>query len=158
MFHGAALTQIAEHDQFTSINAVRIDGHLSRSAFKINDTIGVYLKYATEPKAGTDYVFTFTSDNKAELESLATRCDNVFVSMVCVHDRQICCISYDELLAWLEARETALGNDEDTSTVLVGLPRGKAFRVNMNMPRRRKVYLDKPQLVPRTRFPSVLFE
>ena len=158
MYHGAALTQIAEHEQFTSINAVRIVDELSRSAFRINGTIGVYLKYATTPKAGSDYVFTFTKPNKAELDWLSERCDNVFVAMVCVKDRQICCISHEELADWLERRADALGHDEETTTLLVGLPKGKAFRVNMNMPRRRKVYLDKPQLVPRKRFPGLLFE
>jgi hypothetical protein len=58
LFHGAALTQIAEHPQFTAINAVRFKGVLSRSAFRINDSLGVYLKYAQKPKqpAG-DYIF-----------------------------------------------------------------------------------------------------
>ncbi len=39
MFHGAALTQIAEHELFTSINAVRGSGKLSRSAFRVNESI-----------------------------------------------------------------------------------------------------------------------
>ena len=159
MYHGAALTQIAEHQHFTSINAVRIGGELSRSAFRINDTIGVYLKYATDPKPpDDDYIFTFTDHNKDELRSLNRRCDDVYIAMVCVKDRHICCISYAELTAWLNEREKALRHDEDTSTILVGLPAGKAFRVNMNMPGRRRVYLDKSQLVPRNRFPNVLFE
>ena len=33
MFHGAALTQIAEHHQFTAINGIRIGKKLSRCAF-----------------------------------------------------------------------------------------------------------------------------
>ncbi len=159
MYHGAALTQIAEHPQFTSINAVRIGGDLSRSAFRINETIGVYLKYATQPNPpDDDYIFTFTKPNKDELGSLNRRCDDMYVAIVCVHDRHICCVSYSELTAWLSKRENALGHAEDTSTILVGLPQRKAFRVNMNLPRRRRVYLAKPQLVPRNRFPNVLFE
>ena len=159
MYHGAALTQIAEHRQFTSINAVRIGGVVSRSAFRINETIGVFLKYATQPKPpDNDYIFTFTDPNKDELRSLNRRCDDVYIAMVCVQDRHICCISYAELTAWLEKREEALLHGENTSTILVRLPKGKAFRVNMNKPRRRRVYLDEAQLIPRNRFPNVLFE
>jgi hypothetical protein len=47
MIHGAALTQIAEHKQFTSINAFIHKGKTSRSAFKINDGIAVFLKFAS---------------------------------------------------------------------------------------------------------------
>ena len=135
MYHGAALTQIAEHPQFMSITAVRRRGDLSRSAFRINETIGVYLKYATDPKPlNTDYVFTFTGPDKDELRSLDQLCDDAYIAMVCVQDRHICCISYAELTAWLKKREEALGQDEDTSTFLVHLPPGQHFRCNMNMP------------------------
>lgn len=158
MYHGAALTQIAEHAQFTSINAVRISGELSRSAFRVNDTIGVYLKYATEPKAGADYVFTFTESNKAELAKLSRMCEEIYIALICVVDRQVCCISYDEFVNWIQRREDVLRRTEVTSTILVRLPKGKAFRLNMNMPRRRGVYLDDDQLVARNRYPNVLFD
>ena len=159
MFHGAALTQIAEHPQFTAINGVRIGKQLSRCAFRINDNIGVYLKYATKPKPPyQDYIFTFMSRHKGELRKLNHRCEQVFIALVCVEDRHVCCISYGEFTAWLERRRLAQGKDEDASTILISLPAGKAFRVNMNRPGRRKVYLGDPQLVPRNRFPNVLFE
>jgi len=41
-YHGAALTQIAEHPKFTVINGFRINKKLSRSAFKVNDGIGIF--------------------------------------------------------------------------------------------------------------------
>ena len=159
MVHGAALTQIAEHPQFTAINAVRINSEVSRSAFRINDSIGVYLKYAQKPKPPAhDYTFTFNKDNKSELAKLSQQCDKLFITMVCVQDRHVCCIQYSEFQAWLMKRQRVLGNDEDTSTILVGLPKGKEFRVNMNLPGRRKLYLSTPQLVARKRFPDALFE
>jgi hypothetical protein len=158
LLHGAALTHIAEHTQFTAINTVRITGALSRSAFRINDSIGIYLKYALEPKApSADYIFTFNKDNKSELTSLSRQYERLFIIMVCYKHRQICSLHYSELQAWLNRRRRALGKDEHTSTILVGLAKGKAFRVNMNQPGRRKVYLDTPQLVPRIRFPDCLF-
>jgi len=159
LYHGAALTQIAEHPQFTAINAVRSAGTISQSAFRINDSIGVYLKYASEPKPpAKDYIFTFTKANKDELAKIATRSGKLFIALVCIDGRHICCLEYTELNTWLKRRYDALRKKEDTSTILVNLPKGKGFRVNMNQPGRRKTYLANPQLVPRNRFPNALFE
>lgn len=159
LYHGAALTQIAEHPQFTAINAVRVRGGISQSAFRINDSIGVYLKYASEPKPpAKDYIFTFTKANKDELAKISTQSDKLFVALVCIDDRQICCLEYSELLTWFQKRHRALRASEETSTILINLPQGREFRVNMNQPKRRKVYLADPQLVPRNRFPNALFE
>lgn len=159
LYHGAALTQIAEHPLFTAINAVRIGGTISQSAFRINDSIGVYIKYASNPKSpAEDYVFTFTKANKDELRKIASQSDGMFIALVCIGDRHICCLEYAELNEWFRKREVKLGTSEDTSTILVALRKGKEFRVNMNLPRRRNMYLDNSQLVPRNRFPSALFE
>ena len=159
MFHGAALTQIAEHHQFTAINGIRIGKKFSRCAFRVNDSIGVYLKYASEPtQPHKDYIFTFGLDAKKELETLNDVSDKVFIALVCVNDRQICCISYEEFDNWIIKRQQKLGKDENTSTILVRLPKGKYFRVNMNEPRRKNMYLNGDQLVARNHFPGALFE
>lgn len=49
MYHGAALTQIVEHPTFKSVNAIWLNGKKSNSAFRINDTTGIYIKYAGLP-------------------------------------------------------------------------------------------------------------
>ena len=157
MYHGAALTQVAEHELFTSINAVRVAGKLSRSAFRVNESIGLYIKYAGKP-VGPDYVFTYSKQNKKELESLNKLCEDVYLALACIKDRQICCVSLTDFRAWLSKRESELGHSEDTSTILVNLPAGKAFRLNMNQPNVRKKYLAKPQIVARNKFPSAMFE
>ena len=36
LYHGAALNQIAEHEQFTAINTLKITANESRSAFRVN--------------------------------------------------------------------------------------------------------------------------
>ena len=160
--HGAALTQIAEHELFTAINKLdRPDGGtLPRGTFRINDDIAIYVKHASEPISHDDYVFTFTQSQKEGLQYLNnTYTGKVFIVLVCVEDREICCISYNELNAWFEKRRAALSEgDEADSTVLVQLPSGQGFRVNMNMPDTRGQYLDEPQIVPRNRFPAVIFE
>ena len=159
MFHGAVLTQIAEHPQFTAINGIRNGEKLSRCAFRVNDSIGVFLKYASEPtQPYKEYIFNFGRDAKKELNTLNDISEKVFISLVCVNDRQICCISYEEFDNWIKKRQQKLGKKESTSTILVRLQKGKSFRVNMNEPGRRGKYLEGTQVVARNRFPNALFE
>ncbi len=50
---------IAEDDEFTAINRLDLLGKRSSSAFRINDNIGVYLKYnSVERKPNWEYPFT----------------------------------------------------------------------------------------------------
>ena len=64
LYHGAVLNQIAEHQRFTAINALKVKGKISRSAFKVNDDIGVYLKLSRKPKKGAfkEYQFTYNQE------------------------------------------------------------------------------------------------
>ena len=90
----------------------------------------------------------------------------MYLVLIVVKKSEICCVSYDEFKEWLSKRYVAMlvsskhtGEEEASSTILVNVPTGKSFRVNMNRPGRRKVYLSpKPQIVARNRFPDVLFE
>jgi hypothetical protein len=72
MYHGAALTQIAEDERFTAINAFKDRDEVSRSAFHINDDMAVYLKYATKPTPTHDeYVFLFNVQHLEELSRIS---------------------------------------------------------------------------------------
>ena len=95
LYHGAALTQIAEHSQFTAINGIWSDnGSVPRGAFLINDRIVIYVKYASEPGPQDDYIFTFTQSQKEGIAHLDnSHRGRVFIVLVCVEDREICCIS-----------------------------------------------------------------
>lgn len=158
MYHGAALTQIAEHPQFTAINAFKTAGSISRSAFKVNADIGVYLKYASKAKAPfSEYIFTFSVEHLAELKSLKRKSGSAFLALVCVKDRQICCLRYEEFLQLLDARKKAKGASEDQYTLLATLPAGKSFRVYVNAPGKRKTMLGKPIIVSRNGFPGIIF-
>lgn len=82
-YHGAALTQIAEHPQFTAINAFGRGGARSRSGFIVNTDIGVYLKYATtKTKTFGEFVFTFNRQHLAEIDALAAKAEKTFVVFV----------------------------------------------------------------------------
>ena len=160
MYHGAAFAQIAEHEQFTAINRVNLRGGSSQGAFLVNDSIGVYLKHAREPTSPPeDYVFTFAQEHKDDLAELNEKCTKTFVVLVCVEDKHICCIPYSTFLGLVQQRIEARGEEEDQSTILLGLPAGGSFRVDMNRPYTKGEYLlEEPVIIPRNHFPRVLFE
>ena len=161
LYHGAALTQIAEHAQFTAINSIKSDnGTVPRGAFLINDRIVIYVKYASEPGPQDDYVFTFSQSQKEGIAHLNdSHRGRFFIVLVCIEDREVCCISHEELEEWFGKRRTALDDvEEETSTILVQVPAGQSFRLNMNMPGTRGQYLDEAQIISRSDFPDILFE
>ncbi|MGO9201683.1 MAG: hypothetical protein ACLQM8_14250 [Limisphaerales bacterium] len=74
LYHGAALTQVAEHPTFKAINELSLQGERSRCAFLVNTDIGLYLKYARIAREPFDeFIFTFSADNLSELEALKAR-------------------------------------------------------------------------------------
>jgi len=157
LYHGAALNQIAEDPHFTAINAFKPDGHVSRAAFRVNDDIGVYLKYCSEPSGPFDeYKFTFQAEHLQELEQLAKKCEKVLLALVCVKDGQICCLPYSSFTKLVKSRRVMKGADEDQYQVLVTLPEGKAFRVYINAPGVKKRMLGEIKIA-RNAFPSALF-
>jgi len=158
LYHGAALAQIARDPRFTAINVMQLNGVPSRSAFFVNDDIGIYLKYATNPtQAFDEYAFTFSREHFDEIAQLTARRERCFAALVCVQDRQICCIGVEDLLELRKRREAAVGAPEDALTVLAVLPEGKQFRVYVNRPGRKGQMLGSPILAPRKAFPTRLF-
>jgi hypothetical protein len=158
LYHGAALTQIAEFPTFKAINAFSANGEKSRSAFIVNHDTGIYLKYATSPtKRWKEYVFTFTETHLAELEALKSHHARVFIVLVCRKAKEICVLTLDEFEKHRALREKAKGAKEPHYQILVTVPKGKSFRVYMNAPGQKKTML-KDQKVPRSDFPKLIFE
>jgi hypothetical protein len=159
LYHGAALIQIAENEQFTAINSLKLNGNVVQVAYRINSDIAVYLKYATKPtKAFEEYQFTFTKDHLDELAAISkANPKKTFISLVCVKDRAICCITYAQLQALIAAREKAKAAPEAQYVILVTLPEGKSFRVYVNAPGVKKTALGKMLKVPRNAFPKLIF-
>ena len=157
LYHGAALTQIAEHPSFTAINGVRDDGALHRSAFRINDNIGVYFKYASKPKPPhKEYLFTFNAEHIRDLAQLKKKLKKLFIGLVCVKDAEICCLPYELLCKMLEERRESIVG-EDVNTVLVTVPDRKKLRVYMNAPGRKRTMLSE-HLIARSAFPGDIFD
>jgi hypothetical protein len=158
LYHGAALIQIAEDSRFTAINSLGVGTDISKSAYRINDDIGVYLKYAGKPNTShSEYVFNFSMVNRQEMATLSGSVSRFFVVLVCVKGREICCLEYRDVESMFRRRREAKHSDEEQITILVTMPKGKKFRVYVNAPRKKNRRLGKAKLVTRNDFPSVIF-
>ena len=158
MYHGAALIQVAEHPQFTAINSLKNGGAVVPVAYKINDEIALYLKYASKPTPSyKEYPFTFHQEHLSELRQIKAANPKTFIALVCVKDREICCISYEQLQTLVERRKAAKGGDEDQYVLLVTAPKNKGLRVYVNAPGKRKTILGKELIVSRNTFPGTIF-
>lgn len=159
LYHGAALNQIAEHKYFTAINSLRIGKSVSSSAFLINDQIAVYFKYATKPSGGfKEYLFTFKKSHLLELKKINKKHVKTYVALICVKDREICCLSYDELFDFFKRRRAAKGQSEDQYTLLITVKHNEAFRAYVNAPDEKGTWLFKPKKIVRNRFPKEVFK
>lgn len=158
-YHGAALIQIAEHPNFTAINSLQTSAGVFHNAYRINQDIAVYLKYATSPTPAFDeYHFTFTKEHLEQLEAIARMSLKLFIALVCVKDRQICGLKHAELRELIERRRRSKKKDEDQYVILATLREGKGFRVNVNAAGKKKTYAGEPLLVTRSAFPGLVFE
>lgn len=159
MYHGAALTQIAEHPAFTAINVFRTRQGASRSAFVVNSNIGVYLKYASKPKKPfSEYVFQFHTEHLVELRKIAKNRHYVYLGLICVKGRHICCLPLETLNELIGFRRKEKRPEEDQYTILVTMPKGGYFRVYINAPGKKKRWLEKQFKIPRSDFPNKLFD
>lgn len=162
LYHGAALTQIAEYPTFKAINAFEpTKGEKSRSAFIVNHDTGIYLKYATKHTANKfkEYVFTFTQAHLDELALLKTKHPRVYIVLVCYTAKgakEICTLTLDKFDEHRTAREKANHGPEPQYQLLVTAPANKGFRVYMNAPGRKKTSLEQ-QIVNRNEFPKAIF-
>lgn len=166
MYQGAALWQIANDERFTAINRITLvspAGVESRKGLVVEtedgEEVGVYFKYATKPTSPpNDYAFTFNRDAKKHLEELNRECDKTFIVLICVEDKQVCCLPYSAFRDMLGRRIRARGEDEEVTTLLANLRRRGGFRVNVNSPGTKGKYLGSPTEIPRADFPRKIFE
>lgn len=159
LYHGAALIQIAEHPQFTAINSFK--GKLANyeNAYRINNDISIYLKYASKPtKTFKEYVFTFSQAHLDELDAIAKAVPKTFLALVCVEAREVCCLSYGQLLSLIERRREAFGGVENQYVILVTAKKGSSLHVYVNRPHKKKEKLGNDIVVSRSAFPSDLFQ
>lgn len=158
MYHGSALIQIAEHPEFTAINSLKVKGEVPHNSYKINDAIGIHLKYASTPtNAFREYPFTFRQDELDELSEIYEVVDKLFLGFVCVKDREICCLSYSQLKNLIDARKVKKGASENQYVILVTAPKNQSLRAYINAPGVKKKILGSSLIINRNSFPNVLF-
>ena len=157
LYHGSALLQITEHPTFTAINSIEVLGQRSRSAYRINDNIGIFLKYASKPSRIHEYPFTFTSRHLEELAAIDDQMVSTFIALVCVKDREIACLKLEQLLDLVDRRKASKGTPEGQYVVLVTAPAGRSLRAYINAPARRKTILGESMVISRRAFPEALF-
>lgn len=156
---GAALMQIAENDNFTAINPLRLNGGNVNNAFLINADTCVFLKYGQEPKTTGEYQFTFTADQLQSVEAAGQHYQKqkVFVGLVCVEAQEICCLDALQFDVMIAARVKTANATEDSYQVLVTAPDGKSLRAYTNASGRKGIIAGKETVISRNRFPGCLF-
>ncbi|MEO4028051.1 hypothetical protein [Chromobacterium vaccinii] len=158
MYHGSALIQIAEHPQFTAINSLVVKGKVVSSAYRINNHIAVYLKYAVEPHDPYDeYVFTFKNEHIKTIQSISADIDRTLIVLVCVKDREICAIPADQFSEMISERRKAYGGNEEQYSLLVTAEKGKSLRTYLNKPGVKGTSLKK-RIISRNAFPNIVFD
>jgi hypothetical protein len=155
---GAALMQIAEHEQFTAINSMSLEGKLINNAFKINNNIGLMCKYASEPNDAGAYPFTFSREHVDSVSRIAKHNNNTYVGLICVEDAEICCLSISQFETLVANRKKSKGTAEDTYQILVTVKPGKSFRVYVNEAKRKGKTAGGMITVPRSAFPDEIFK
>lgn len=154
---GAAVMQIAEHDQFTAINALKLNEKAISNTFLINSHVAVLCKYATEPSRIGEYAFTFTEDQMDTLSLLLPKHESFYFGLVCVEGSEICCLSKSQFEQLLEYRKASAGKDESQYTILVTIKTGSSFRAYVNAAGKKGKYAVKSLTIARKAFPDVMF-
>jgi hypothetical protein len=136
---GAALAQIAEHAAFSALTVFEYDGEHSKCAYRINDRTGAYIKYSTaptvkDPNRERNYVFFVEQPDLNQFAALQRVCEDVFLVLVCVSEKDICVLSARELRRRVELRQRALGYPEEYYRIIVTAEANKQFYVNVQNP------------------------
>ena len=143
-YHGSALIQIAEHDEFTSINRIELPGVGFGSAFSVNEEIGIFLKYATTPSntEPLEYAFRFSKENMDGIKVLKEDLGDAYALLIISDDardiNEICCVPYrvlSELKGYRDRRNENLGKNKEFGVDLyVQIRNDQLFEVNVKSP------------------------
>lgn len=116
------------------------------------------MRYRSEPKGEQIplYRFGFSRDNLGELRQMKKHLTKVFLALVCVDDREICCLPYDDFERLVNLRRKAKGEDEQVYVAEVQVRQRERFRVGISPPNEKGQWL-KSFVIPRSDFPRRLF-
>lgn len=154
---GAAVMQIAEHEKFTAINALRLDDKAVPNAFVVNHDTAVFCKYASEPNGNGEYVFTFNADHLDIISTSESRYEKIFFSLVCVEGGEICCLTNEQFQELLNNRRQSAQANETQYVILVTIKSGSSLRAYVNAAGKRGRIAGKRITIPRKEFPNGVF-
>ena len=149
--------QIAEHPQFTAINSMKVKDQPVNNAFKINNNIGLFCKYASEPNGTDEYLFTFNAEQMEGIALMHKHNEKLFFALICIEDREICCLSYEQFEKLIENRKKSAKADEDQYQILVTAEQGASLRAYVNAAGKKGKTAGKPIIITRKAFPEALF-
>ncbi|ADN00376.1 hypothetical protein [Dickeya dadantii] len=156
---GAAIMQIAEHDQFTAINYIDVNGRKINNAFFINNHCVIFCKYATEHNINGEYVFTFNKDHIEQIEDIKEQKSvEVYICLVCISASEICCLSKNQYDQLINNRRKSKGNDEEKYNILVTAPSGRSLSAYVNAAGKKMEYAGNPIKISRNSFPDIIFK
>ena len=115
------------------------------------------MKYASESqnKYG-EYAFNFHRDHLKEIEILNKKTERTFLALICVNEREICCLSHQLFIDIIAERKGRAGYAEDQYMILVTAMPRKKFRVYANSPGTKGKSLTQWK-VARSDFPEIIF-
>lgn len=137
IYHGAALTQIAEHASFKALNKdSERYGH-----YLINADCHVFIKYSRS--ASSPWSFTFTPEQLEPLRNIQESQADLYACFVCGHET-VCLLSQEQLE---QVIDISAGNSQ---WVRVEVPKGSSCRVFGSKGKLKKT-------IPHNAFPANLF-
>jgi hypothetical protein len=136
-FHGAALTQIVEHDSFKALNRASTKyGH-----YLVNADRHVFVKYSKSTRS--PWSFTFQSHDFQSIQAEVSAGHLVFVCLVC-GTVTVCALSKDELVALIDLHAS------NAQWVRVEVPPGGSCHVSGSLGKLKRT-------VPHNSFPEKVF-
>ncbi len=137
-YHGAALTQIAEHESFKALNK----GSSNYGHYLVNADCHLFVRYSTGD--GPTWSYTFTSEQLKAVNNVAAANASAFVALVC-GEETVCLLDQVQLETVIDLGST------NAQWVKVEAPPSKSCRVSGSAGQLKKV-------IPHNAFPKALFE
>ena len=138
VYHGAALTQIVEHDSFKALNKASSKyGH-----YTVNDDRQLFLKYLTTGRSS--WRFIFSEDELAAIRRGVRGSATTFVCLVCARST-VCCLDENELQDLIDL--TSRGSQ----WIWVQVPRGGSQHVSGSIG-------DLSHTIPHNSFPAKVLD
>lgn len=137
-FHGAALTQIVEHESFKALNkASEKYGH-----YLINTDRHIFVKYRKPDFS--PWTFTLQPDELSAIQSEAEANHIVFLALVC-GSTTVCALTRHEINSIIDTVSTA------QQWIRISVPKGGSCHVSGSMG-------ELTRTVPHNSFPNKIFE